>query len=127
MTTAVAARTKDRKPPPSRRIAPAPPLLQNIGESFLDIAATAGAMGVLAYGIVSRCVTFRFDYAELKRNLYRMGVKSIPIVIVTALFTGAIMVIQAAPLEQRFGAQGLHCWGAGFGTLREIAPCSRRS
>ena len=51
-----------------------------------------------------------------------MGVKSIPIVVVTALFTGAIMVIQAAPLVKRFGADGLLGWGAGFGTLREIAP-----
>jgi phospholipid/cholesterol/gamma-HCH transport system permease protein len=122
MTTAVARSTKDRKPPPSRRIAPSPPFFQAVGESFLDIAWTAGSMGVLAYGIVSRCVTLRFDGAELKRNLYKMGVKSIPIVIVTALFTGAIMVIQAAPLVQRFGAQGLLGWGAGFGTLREIAP-----
>ncbi len=51
-----------------------------------------------------------------------MAVKSLPIVVVTALFTGAIMVIQAAPIVQRYGAQGLLGWGAGFGTLREIAP-----
>ena len=51
-----------------------------------------------------------------------MGVKSVPIVIVTALFTGAIMVIQAAPTVLRLGAHGLLGWGAGFGTLREIAP-----
>ncbi len=42
--------------------------------------------------------------------------------VVTALFTGAIMVIQAAPIVKRFGAEGLLGWGAGFGTLREIAP-----
>ena len=51
-----------------------------------------------------------------------MGVKSLPIVVVTALFTGAIMVIQAAPLVKRVGAEGLLGWGAGFGTLREVAP-----
>ena len=45
-----------------------------------------------------------------------------PIVVVTALFTGAIMVIQAAPIVKRYGAEGLLGWGAGFGTLREIAP-----
>jgi phospholipid/cholesterol/gamma-HCH transport system permease protein len=43
-------------------------------------------------------------------------------VTVTALFTGGIMVIQAAPIVQRYGAYGLLGWGAGFGTLREIAP-----
>jgi phospholipid/cholesterol/gamma-HCH transport system permease protein len=79
-------------------------------------------MALLAGRIVARVATLRLDGAELKRNLYKMGVKSTPIVIVTALFTGAIMVIQAAPLVERFGAHGLLGWGAGFGTLREIAP-----
>jgi phospholipid/cholesterol/gamma-HCH transport system permease protein len=32
------------------------------------------------------------------------------------------MVVQAAPIVQRYGAHGLLGWGAGFGTLREIGP-----
>jgi phospholipid/cholesterol/gamma-HCH transport system permease protein len=95
---------------------------QATGAAFLNVAETAGGMGVLFGKVFVRLVTFRFDRAELVRNLYRMGVKSVPIVVVTALFTGAIMVLQAAPLVQRFGAQGLLGWGAGFGTLREVAP-----
>src|SRR5947207_11157602 len=101
---------------------PDTPLLGAIGGGFLEIAETVGGMGVLAGKIIARIATFRVDFAELKRNLYKMGVKSVPIVIVTALFTGAIMVIQAAPLVERYGAHGLLGWGAGFGTLREIAP-----
>jgi phospholipid/cholesterol/gamma-HCH transport system permease protein len=121
--TAVSAKRRDRKaPPPSRRLQDTPPLLHRAGAAFLDIAETAGGMGVLAFRIGLASFTFRLDGRELVRNLYRMGVKSVPIVIVTALFTGAIMVIQAAPLVQRFGAHGLLGWGAGFGTLREIAP-----
>jgi phospholipid/cholesterol/gamma-HCH transport system permease protein len=100
----------------------APGLAHAIGNEFLEIAETAGGMGVLAGRIISRIVTLRLDGAEVMRNLYKMGVKSIPIVIVTALFTGAIMVIQSAPLVERYSAHGLLGWGAGFGTLREIAP-----
>lgn len=95
---------------------------ENVGRAFLGIAETAGGMGVLFGRIVSRCFPPRLDGAELWRNLYKMAVKSLPIVVVTALFTGAIMVIQAAPIVQRYGAQGLLGWGAGFGTLREVAP-----
>jgi phospholipid/cholesterol/gamma-HCH transport system permease protein len=51
-----------------------------------------------------------------------MGVSSLPIVIITALFVGAIMVVQAAPLVNRFNAQALLGWAAGFSTLREIGP-----
>jgi phospholipid/cholesterol/gamma-HCH transport system permease protein len=79
-------------------------------------------MGILAGEVAKRVFTLRFDKDELLRNLYRMGVKSIPIVVVTALFTGVIMVLQAAPLVQRLSAHALLGWGAGFGTLREIAP-----
>lgn len=77
---------------------------------------------MLAAKVAQRVVTLRLDGEEVMRNLYRMGVKSIPIVIITALFTGVIMVLQVAPLVQRLGAHALLGWGAGFGTLRELAP-----
>jgi phospholipid/cholesterol/gamma-HCH transport system permease protein len=114
-------------PPPRRpALAPAPPpspgLLGAVGASFLEIAEVVGGMGLLAGQVLRRIFTLRLDGAEVTRNLYRMGVKSIPIVVVTALFTGVIMVLQASPLVQRLGAYGLLGWGAGFGTLREIAP-----
>ena len=79
-------------------------------------------MGVLFGRITTRFVRFRFDASELLRNLYKMGVKSMPIVVITAIFTGGIMVIQAAPIVERYGAHALLGWGAGFGTLREIGP-----
>jgi phospholipid/cholesterol/gamma-HCH transport system permease protein len=91
-------------------------------DSLTDVAATAGQMGIVAAQIVMRMVRVDLDGRELMRNMYKMGVKSLPIVVVTALFTGAIMVVQAAPIVQRYGAHGLLGWGAGFGTLREIGP-----
>lgn len=87
-----------------------------------NVVAAVGAQGVLLGRIVSRTVAGQVDRAELVRSLYRMGIRSVPIVTVTALFVGGIMVIQAAPVVERYGAQGLLGWGAGFGTLREIAP-----
>jgi len=93
-----------------------------IGANFLDIAQTAGGMGVLLGRCLSCLVRGRLDGQELWKNLYKMAVKSLPIVVVTALFTGAIMVIQAAVIVRRYNAEGLLGWGAGFGTLREIAP-----
>ncbi|GAC1352372.1 MAG: MlaE family lipid ABC transporter permease subunit [Polyangiales bacterium] len=93
-----------------------------VGASFLRMSALVGGFAVLFGRIVARTIPPRFDGRQLLVNLYKMGVKSLPIVAVTALFTGAIMVIQAAPLVQRYQAYGLIGWGAGFGTLREIGP-----
>ena len=124
MTSAVvpaAPARRSKGAPPSRRPT-TPGLFHGMGASFLDIATTVGGMGILFVKILSRLFTLRLDRDELTRNLYKMGVKSIPIVIVTALFTGAIIVVQGAPLVQRLGAHGLLGWAAGFGILREIAP-----
>lgn len=107
---------------PAANAPESPSFLHGIGASIIDITQVAGGMALLGFKVLHRIVTFKFDGLELLRNLERMGVRSIPIVIVTALFTGAIMVLQAAPLVLRFGAHGLLGWGAGFGTLREIAP-----
>jgi phospholipid/cholesterol/gamma-HCH transport system permease protein len=96
--------------------------LGTVGRGFLELAEVVGGMGVLFGRILSRLVPLRIDGLELKRCLYKMAFKSLPIVVVTALFTGAIMAIQAAPVVHRLGAEGLVGWAAGFGTLREIGP-----
>ena len=108
--------------PPLHSPSGSPAALGAVGRSFLEIAEVVGSMGLLAGRVARRVFTLRLDGAEVVKNLDRMGVRSIPIVIVTALFTGVIMVLQAAPLVQRLSAHSLLGWGAGFGTLREIAP-----
>ncbi len=93
-----------------------------LGGVALAIGEQVGGLIILFARIVARLFPPRVDRYELARNLYRMGVKSLPIVIVTALFVGAIMVIQAAPLVTRFNARAMVGWGAGFATLREVGP-----
>lgn len=94
------------------------------GAAFIGIAHTVGGMGTLLGQVARRGVAWPpvLDYPELRRNLYKMAVKSLPIVVITALFTGVITVIQAAPVIKRYGAEGLLGWGAGFATIREVAP-----
>jgi phospholipid/cholesterol/gamma-HCH transport system permease protein len=95
---------------------------EQIGTAFLSIASTAGGMGLLFGRVIARLVPPRIDVPELRRTLHKMAVRSLPIVVVTAIFTGAITVIQAAPIVTRFQATGLLGWGAGFSIFREIAP-----
>ncbi len=93
-----------------------------VGSAALLVAEQAGGIGVLAGRIVRRLFPPRIDGRELVRSLYRMGVRSLPIVLITALFAGGIMVIQAGMIIRRYGAEGVLGWAAGFATLREIAP-----
>jgi phospholipid/cholesterol/gamma-HCH transport system permease protein len=94
------------------------------GRALLGIARAVGGMGVLFARVLGRLFAWppRLDYPELRRNLHKMAVKSLPIVVITALFTGVITVLQAAPIVKRYDAEGLLGWGAGFATLREVSP-----
>jgi len=62
------------------------------------------------------------DGRELWKNLYKMGNRSVPIVVLTAFFAGALMMLQAGPFVKKFGATALAGWGAGYAVLREIGP-----
>jgi phospholipid/cholesterol/gamma-HCH transport system permease protein len=86
------------------------------------VFALVGQVGLLTQQMLSSLRRGELDRTELVRQLHKMGVQSLPVVAATAVFTGGIMVIQAAPIVERYGAHGLLGWGAGFGTLREIGP-----
>lgn len=96
--------------------------LTAVGGTTLRIAGSVGGMTLTFVAIVRAMFPPRFDSRELWRNLYRVGVKSFPIVVLTALFVGAIMVIQAGEFVRKTGATGLLGWGAGFAVFAEIGP-----
>lgn len=97
-------------------------ILAAIGAGFLAIAEQAGGVALILWRVVASFFPPQFDGRETWRNLYKVGVKSYPIVVLTALFTGAIMVIQSGEFVRRTGATGLLGWGAGFAVLAEIGP-----
>jgi phospholipid/cholesterol/gamma-HCH transport system permease protein len=99
-------------------------VITSIGTATLRIAREVGGI-VLLTGQVLRALVPRrnwIDGRELWKNLYKMGNRSVPIVVLTAFFAGALMMLQAGPFVKKFGATGLAGWGAGYAVLREIGP-----
>ena len=95
---------------------------ERMGAALIDIAEQTGGIAIMAGQIRRRSSPWKIDRHEFIRNMYRMGVKSVPILAATAFFTGAIMVIQAAPLEIRYNARSFVGWSATYTTFREIGP-----
>ena len=96
--------------------------LHIVGSAVIRSATYAGGMTLLLVRIFRCLLPPRLDGMELWRNLFKVGVKSFPIVVVTALLVGAIMVIQTGALVAEFDAFGLLGWGAAFTTFREVGP-----
>ena len=92
------------------------------GQKFLSLSQDVGALTLFIVEIITYLLPPRMDRRELWRNLYKVGVKSFVIVVITALLTGAIMVVQTALYIEKYGAHGMLGWGAGYSVFREIGP-----
>jgi phospholipid/cholesterol/gamma-HCH transport system permease protein len=97
-------------------------VMAQLGGATLGLAATIGGAFTLLAQILGALAPPRFDKDETWRNLYKVGVKSYPIVVMTALFVGAIMVIQTAYFVRKTGATSLLGYGVGFSVFAEIGP-----
>ena len=94
------------------------------------------AVGRLTLGVLEfhgRCVTllaltvrglFRrpFDGRALATQVVRVGVDSLPVVLLTAVFTGAVLALQIFTGFQRFHAEGYVGSVVALAMLRELAP-----
>jgi len=94
----------------------------SIGRLIRGMTSVVGGMTVLLLKILRSFFPLSCDSRETWRAFYKVGVKGFPIVILTALFTGAIMVIQSGHYVNRTGATSLLGWAAGFAVFAEIGP-----
>jgi phospholipid/cholesterol/gamma-HCH transport system permease protein len=96
--------------------------LEGIGAGAVRIAQEVGGIVVLTAQFLRALFPPRVDRRELVKNLYKMGNRSVPIVVLTAFFAGGLMVLQSGPFVKKFGATALAGWGAGYAVLREMGP-----
>ena len=114
--------SRDEQPAPSPQAGVAGRALEGIGGGAIRVAQEVGGIVVLTAQVLRALVPPRIDRRELVKNLYKMGNRSVPIVVLTAFFAGGLMTLQAGPFVIKFGATALAGWGAGYAVLREIGP-----
>ena len=97
-------------------------MIAGLGAAAIRIAEEVGGIVVLAGQVLRALVPPRIDGRELVRSLYKMGNRSVAIVVLTALFTGGLMTVQSGPFVKKFCATAIAGWAAGYAVLREIGP-----
>jgi phospholipid/cholesterol/gamma-HCH transport system permease protein len=97
-------------------------VVSTVGASLVTVARETGGIVLVLMRVLRSLVPPSVDGRELIRNMYKMGNRSVPIVALTAFFTGAIMVVQTGIFVRRFGASGLVGWATGYSTFREVGP-----
>lgn len=92
------------------------------GRTILAACRVVGGMTTLQVRMLRAMFSADLDYDETLRQFHRVGVRSVGVVVATALLTGAIMVIQSGDFVERTGATSLVGWAAGTAVLAEVGP-----
>ncbi|HEY0037544.1 MAG TPA: ABC transporter permease, partial [Longimicrobium sp.] len=78
---------------PRRRVSPLRPVesgLSGLGRGFENVMAHIGSLGSLVWQTVVYLFTGKIPLREVVRQMYWMGVSSIPIVLVTGILAGVV-------------------------------------
>jgi phospholipid/cholesterol/gamma-HCH transport system permease protein len=91
-------------------------------ESGQRFVADLGGMARLSAETLVAAVTPPFDVRELVRQIDEIGIKSLSIASITALFTGMVLALQTAVGLTRFGAKMYVGSVVSMSMVRELGP-----
>jgi len=96
--------------------------VQRIGASSLSIIAATGRVILLLMQLLARLPASVRRYELLLEQLYRVGVLTLPIIIVAALFVGMVLALQGYNTLVDFGAESSLGLLVALSLTRELGP-----
>lgn len=98
------------------------PILAPIGRVFLSFLATWGRLSIFTMRAVSHCVRPPFFPRLVVRQMVEIGYYSLPVVGLTAIFTGMVLALQSWNSFARFNAESVIATVVVLSVTRELGP-----
>lgn len=95
---------------------------QKMGETLLNFLGGAGSLTLFTGRSIYHCFTPPFYPRLFLRQLIDIGYYSLPVVGMTALFTGMVLALQSYTGFSRFSAEGAVATVVVLSVTRELAP-----
>ena len=96
--------------------------LATIGRTFLGFLAAVGRLALFTLTALAQCVRPPFYPRLFLRQIIDIGYYSLPVVGLTALFTGMVLALQTQAGFARFGAGGFGASVVLLSVVRELGP-----
>lgn len=96
--------------------------LQPIGATILAFLQSAGSFALFMFSGVSHIFRPPFFYRQLSRQMLDIGYYSLPVVGLTALFTGMVLALQSYTGFSRFNAESAIANVVVLSITRELGP-----
>lgn len=100
----------------------AAPVVEALGRNVLTAIRHAGGMGILSAQVAYWTFRRPWELRLLMEQLEFIGVRSMSVVNITALFTGMVLAVQSAYTLSRFGAKIYIGTIVGLSLVRELGP-----
>src|SRR5437667_7861073 len=96
--------------------------LASVGAAFLDFLAAAGRLVIFAGQALAAGLTPPYYPRLILRQIVYVGYFSLPVVGLTALFTGMVLALQSYTGFARFNAEGAIATVVVLSVTRELGP-----
>ena len=93
-----------------------------IGRAFLALLGEIGRLAIFAFSALTSCVMPPIYWYQLVRQFVLIGYFSLPVVGLTAFFTGAVLCLQIYIGGSRYGAETFVPQIVVLGITRELGP-----
>jgi phospholipid/cholesterol/gamma-HCH transport system permease protein len=97
-------------------------LFDRIGRAFIGLFESTGNWFSMLWRTITWSVRRPFEVREWMRQMVRLGVDSIPVVFLTAMFTGMVLALQTYVGFQRVHAENFVGSVVALAMLRELSP-----
>jgi phospholipid/cholesterol/gamma-HCH transport system permease protein len=97
-------------------------ILAPIGRVFLGFLAATGRVTMFMLVALSHCLRPPFYFRLIGRQMIEIGYFSLPVVALTAIFTGMVLALQSYTGFARFNAESGIATIVVLGITRELAP-----
>jgi phospholipid/cholesterol/gamma-HCH transport system permease protein len=97
-------------------------LLANIGQGTLGALASIGRVSLYTWHTIANLVRPPFYPREILTQIIQIGYFSLPVVGLTAIFTGAALALQIYSGGARFNAEAVVPQIVAIGMVRELGP-----
>jgi phospholipid/cholesterol/gamma-HCH transport system permease protein len=96
--------------------------LARVGHVFLLFLAASGRIALFAISALSHCFRPPFYFRLIAKQMVDIGYYSLPVVGLTALFTGMVLALQTHTGFSRFSAEGAVATVVVLSMTRELGP-----
>ena len=97
-------------------------ILQSIGAAVERLAHAFGLYPLMLLKVLARLRKPPWFFVLIIRQCEKVGVQSLPVALLTAVFTGMVMALQSWVAFHRFGAESMIATVVSLSILRELGP-----